>query len=349
MLFETIPLNFFVFCGFLWIASDLAVRNEGLHLNAGACHTLTPAHNGEQTLHVFYAGDAREMDGIKASIASVITSASAPRDVKIHILTESRHVNEFKGNFGIQAGCEAGPLSEAFIHVHGINREDIEPFRAVMSDDLKKERGPLDVSEEPARLFIDRFVGSGIAVYLDADIIVQSDLKPLREVLMVSNKTIGFVKRATPKTFKYLQRHLEDCEVSLGDVTDMANTDVYNTGVLVFNVQRWKHAGYLQQIKDLAAKQRHCGGALWKDASQTPLNLAFRLAPDGSTQSLPDYVLFDATWNYDGLGWNHDFLVEELRRKNVLHWSGAKKPWKDNGLYTELWLPHRQEFERLIR
>ena len=46
----------------------------------------------------------------------------------------------------------------------------------------------------------------------------------------------------------------------------------------------------------------------------------------------------DHRWNLTGLGWQRNIEKSILEGAFILHWSGPKKPWLNEGLYKEYWI-----------
>ena len=52
-----------------------------------------------------------------------------------------------------------------------------------------------------------------------------------------------------------------------------------------------------------------------------------------------DYIVIDKEWNFCDLGYRQDMNSTILREQGILHWNGARKPWRSDGLYRDVWLP----------
>jgi hypothetical protein len=50
--------------------------------------------------------------------------------------------------------------------------------------------------------------------------------------------------------------------------------------------------------------------------------------------------LLDPRWNVVQLGWNRNIAIKSLEDAYVLHWNGALKPWRKDGLYKDRWKPY---------
>ena len=61
------------------------------------------------------------------------------------------------------------------------------------------------------------------------------------------------------------------------------------------------------------------------------------------TQPLMNLIFNDKTknidprWNFTGLGWERKLSRDALSKAYILHWSGPRKPWLEEGLYKSYW------------
>eukprot|EP00446_Apocalathium_sp_SHHI-4_P038380 CAMPEP_0177307918 /NCGR_PEP_ID=MMETSP0368-20130122/8499_1 /TAXON_ID=447022 ORGANISM="Scrippsiella hangoei-like, Strain SHHI-4" /NCGR_SAMPLE_ID=MMETSP0368 /ASSEMBLY_ACC=CAM_ASM_000363 /LENGTH=317 /DNA_ID=CAMNT_0018766717 /DNA_START=54 /DNA_END=1003 /DNA_ORIENTATION=- len=301
-------------------------------------------------LHVVYASDAAQAEGVQASVASVVSSTATPDELTVHIIVQKQSAPHFKALFGVREDCNGiVTVTGVLIRIHTIDGALIERSKAKVSSSIKKERGAIDTTENFARFYMDLFLDRAVVVYLDADTIVQADLGRLRRELLASGKTIGFVARESPvKMDKFLRmpKNCKDFDPKWKQWKQLMKQNAYNVGVFAVNLQRWKDMHVVMKVEEFVAKHNSCGGKLWVGGSQPPLLLAFLSIPPGGEK---DYIVFDAAWNAGDLGWRKNMGLTKLKSKFVLHWNGAQKPWNPDGLYKELWLQHRQAFPALLK
>lgn len=145
---------------------------------------------------------------------------------------------------------------------------------------------------------------------------------------------------------KFLKKP-KGCSAQLGaSWKKLISLQAFNVGVFAVNLQRWKEQHVAERVEELVTQHNRCGGQLWVGGSQPPLLLAFLNLKQGEEK---DYIVFPAEWNYGDLGWRKNIGSSKLQSKKVLHWNGSRKPWKTDGLYKEMWLPHRQRFDSLLK
>merc|ERR1712203_27078 len=119
------------------------------------------------------------------------------------------------------------------------------------------------------------------------------------------------------------------------------NRHMYNVGVFVVNLRKWKERSVTERIERLIVQQNQCEGRLWLGGSQPPLLLAFF---NQTSKGETDYIVLDAAWNTLDLGWRTTLKESVLTSAPVLHWNGLRKPWLDDGLYKHFWQPHATRF-----
>jgi len=312
------------------------------------CHDAHPNADSPDMLHVVFASDISQSEGVQASVASVVSSAASPDELTIHIMVQVSSLAGFKERFAIRPECQ-GTVTETgvLVKVHGIDPKLIERAVAKVPNSIKQERGAIDTVENFARFYMHLILERAVVIYLDADTIVQADLGLLRKELIASGKTIGFVARKSEVRMDKFLRKPKGCSAQLGaSWKSLYSLPAYNVGVFAVNLQRWKEQRVAERVEDLVAQHNRCGGKLWVGGSQPPLLLAFLNLKEGEAK---DYIVFDAAWNYGDLGWRKNIPVSKLTSKKVLHWNGNKKPWNPDGLYRDVWLPHRQRFNTLLK
>jgi len=323
-------------------------QEEGGSSGDTDCHDTHPNADSPDMLHVVFASDANQAEGVQASVASVVSSTASPDELTIHIIVQAQSLNDFKMRFGIRPECQATvSVTGVLIKVHAVDGRLIEKSVAKVSSNLRKERGAIDTPENFARFYMHLILERAVVIYLDADTIVQADLAELRKQLLASGKTIGFVSRETEvKMDKFLKKP-KGCSAQLGaSWKKLITLQAYNVGVFAVNLQRWRDQHVAERVEELVTQHNRCGGQLWVGGSQPPLLLAFLNLKQGEEK---DYIVFPAEWNYGDLGWRKNIAGLKLQSKKVLHWNGNRKPWKSDGLYKEMWLPHRQRFDSLLK
>jgi len=313
---------------------------------SGECNDVHPNADSPEMLHVIFACDPTQVEGIQGSVSSVVSTATAPDELTVHIMVQTKHILEFKERFGLRPECQGSvTVTGVLVRVHAVDGGLIERAVAKVSASVRAERGAIDSLENFARFYMHLILERAVVVYLDADTIVQADLGQLRKQLVMSNKTVGFVARDKSVLMEKFLKTPKNCKLP-GRWKDIMKMPAYNVGVFVVNLQRWKELRMAERVEHFVGMHNQCDGKLWVGGSQPPLLLAFLSVPEGKPQ---DYIVYDAAWNAVDLGWRSNINPAKLKKQFVLHWNGKQKPWKDNGLYREFWLPHRERFSSLMQ
>eukprot|EP00972_Heterocapsa_arctica_P092342 13617400-Heterocapsa_arctica.AAC.1 len=57
-------------------------------------------------LHVVFASDASQVEGVQASVASILSTVATPEELTVHILVQKVWLRDFKPRFGIRDECQ---------------------------------------------------------------------------------------------------------------------------------------------------------------------------------------------------------------------------------------------------
>lgn len=333
------------------IDGALAARKSRSRIDAAEiasmlCDDVHPNAESPDMLHVVYSFNLQQIEGFRASVASLVASSNFLEKLTIHVMVQEDMVEALKSTFGISQHCTGTIFSLGFmVTIHTVDLQLLAKAVAIVPEKVKKNRGAIDSVENFARFYMHRIVGLMVVVYLDTDTIVQKDLGVLRRQLLDSGKTAGFVSRDGVIMESFLKSP-KDCGGDAKPFHRIAKEPAFNVGVFVVNLKRWAQLHYAEEVETWVALHNRCKGKLWVGGSQPPLLLSFFIRPDGQPA---DFVVFEKSWNVGDLGWRKDLDLDKLRKKNVLHWNGDMKPWTKDGLYTKLWTPHHERFDSLMR
>ncbi|CAJ1348691.1 unnamed protein product [Effrenium voratum] len=314
---------------------------HGLEFEVDASAMVQISRGNSGLVRVAYSADAKMIEGLKASISSCVEASRDPSKLMIHVMVLKENLSRFQRDLGVD-GYEKVTKRGARIKLHEIPEWIAEKETGNFSESTREIRGDLDKPENYARIHMDKILQlrAGIVVWLDADTIVQRDVKEMSDQLAASGKTIGFVDRSTLMWSEYVTGF---CCDRLGiSLKELMNLHAYNVGVCAINLERWRESKAADRFQELVREHNSCPGGIWQGGSQPPLTLTFQLHPKDSPE---DFILFDSRWNTGQLGVpGREFTSEELAQSFVLHWSGSSKPWMWGGHHKKLWLPHLQKF-----
>ena len=171
-----------------------------------------------------------------------------------------------------------------------------------------------------ARIYLPeifKFVNKGI--YLDVDLIIQRDIKDLYDI------ELGRHLCASPLT-RNLKKFMNFPD-EIPELNIKINNDIngFNTGVYLFSPKLWREQNLTgQSIQILIYNLTH---KIMRHGTQPLINLIF----NNCTKNI------DSKWNFTGLGWERNLDPGDIKKAYILHWSGPKKPWLENGLYKTIW------------
>eukprot|EP00927_Polykrikos_kofoidii_P074172 TRINITY_DN70144_c0_g1_i1.p1 TRINITY_DN70144_c0_g1~~TRINITY_DN70144_c0_g1_i1.p1 ORF type:complete len:928 (+),score=124.59 TRINITY_DN70144_c0_g1_i1:142-2784(+) len=324
------------------------------------CDNVFTRGADKKRFHVVYSSDVGQVEGIQASLASVMNTSEEPARITFHIMVLASRAKRFKRAFGARPSCPGiVTMSGAIVLFHELHSNTVEQVDVMAS--TIKERGAIDTLENFARFYMHKILEAEIVVYLDADTIVQADLMNAQTIFIASGKSVGFVGREKPV---YMSEFLKDpgscktlttipktdrcyatAQLYLQNFRTIANMAAYNIGVLFVNLRRWRSSQITERVEQFIRLHNKCNGNLWLGGSQPPLLLALYNRPPRTNE---DFVVLDPRLNFEGLGWKDSFKMEHVASAVVLHWNGKRKPWLADGLYSDIWRKHFDQVDRLL-
>ena len=266
-----------------------------------------------EPVHLLYSSDDRSLQGVEASIRSVIHHAS--EDVVFHFVGDSPlRSMPYVNYYNISDVIAQYHLTD-FINTHkrhngdkreGVNLNENMPnyVRFVMDDLLPN---------------VEK------AMWIDSDTIVKCDVVELVRNVLNDNKDsrddIAAVPVFSPPTGLYKN------DKHGNPFPDWGIETSFNAGVYVVHLSRWREQKISDQIRDLALRNRKY--RYYEMGSQPPLVLTV----GENFEHLP------LSWNVKmkTIDEREDMTLEDAC---VLHWSGPSKPWDGNGQHLEEWLPY---------
>ena len=245
---------------------------------------MVPAHANQ--LNFLLAADGRIRWGLMAAIASICETLPKTQRAKITVV-----------DGGIPPEMVARLKSQ---FADGTKEIELVPFRwpeGCAAPSLEGSR------LNYARLFAADLINSDLCVYVDADIVVRSDLSPLFARAKAEMSVPVWAARNYPDASFHSQLGRQGADLVAGVPP---NEPYFNNGFLVINLERWRELNVAKLGFDLSAKHQFISH------EQDALNVLFR----GEWKELEErwnYQLYDRT----------QFPADTA----VLHYSGRNKPW----------------------
>mmetsp|Transcript_48338 Transcript_48338/g.114612 ORF Transcript_48338/g.114612 Transcript_48338/m.114612 type:complete len:467 (-) Transcript_48338:117-1517(-) len=197
--------------------------------------------------------------------------------------------------------------------------------------------------------------GVHYAVWLDADVIVQTDLQLLLDQAV--SEPSGGRCSGRPPAVAMAYRKNSMGSFYLSTVARMRNSTVgclapyvsklnafkqltcFNNGVVVFNLAVWKELRLVERIEQWVNAHKQC--PMYKGGIQSPFHLAlYEADAENYSSQRCTIATVDKEWNIDGLGYAH-ISAARLAQGKILHWTGKRKPWQPDGMYKSFWIPHK--------
>mmetsp|Transcript_68303 Transcript_68303/g.188993 ORF Transcript_68303/g.188993 Transcript_68303/m.188993 type:complete len:333 (-) Transcript_68303:76-1074(-) len=315
------------------------------HLAAVVAWQLTLAHDfcrsREQRLvpvddnvkldhvHVAFSTDASNFAGLLTAMISLTHHLASPGSCSIHVVVPPDEL------------LKAEALVRCFRHETGT----LPGTPAIILHELRPLPFPLAYYQVPlaiywTRVFLHEYLPTAPRViWLDHDTVIRADLSELYKMRM-EHALAGAPEFVQPHLVRMMtfRDHIRECphvtHYMGGTLMDSAT---FNTGILVFDLNKWRSGAFARSVADWAVIADGCF------LDQLALNLAFR----GSWDSL------DWRWNarFNGTVATPAHCVQEVR---IFHWNTYPNPkyWMSCSTSghtgdEHLWKPYtaRQECE----
>jgi len=271
------------------------------------------------TLSILCCSDHNNRHGLFALVNSIVRNSSNSSALRLHVLVDKNpdyYRDILQTYFGTHSDYRI-----AFEVVSLSDNPDFADNVDFLENNMRSIGGPkvvrrLDNLMNYARIYLPEiFPQVDIGLYLDVDMIVRTDINILFDYDFLP------MVAASP-----LIRPLEGYHPNL-----KMRGYGFNSGFLLADFRLWRKYRVTEAIEQVM--RTHKTTELFKGGTQPLLNIVlYRLCRHINT-----------SWNATALGWKGDLTEEELENAKVLHWTGAKKPWLDDGMYKELWQKYQIE------
>jgi len=322
-------------------------------------------------VNLVYCCTGDYMEGMAASIVSIVRNCKTPGRLRIRILTTQEETlplnewlltqlnNKLKAlNVRFVSGC---PSHNLFVPSRGEQPiyVEIRPFDNSITQGKyrvreteghegywERLRSPLNY----ARFYLDRYWPDlGKFVYIDADTIVQKDIIGLWETALGSKST-------NSKPFFAV---FSNCGASYSDYFNMSHpyvssrfdsdTCAFEAGIYVTDLNQWVAENVTHQIEQLA--ELNLKESLHICGSQPPLMAVFYHEYQ-DLHAITDWVhIVSLGFPYPAGGRPPELETGKMDKFGVIEWNGNLKPWRFEGLWKMYWKPHapQQSWESFIK
>ncbi|XP_031499423.1 probable galacturonosyltransferase 12 [Nymphaea colorata] len=180
-------------------------------------------------------------------------------------------------------------------------------------------------------------------VFLDDDVVVQSDLSPLWEIDMKGkvNGAVETCRGDDPFVMsKRLKSYLNFSHPLIAENFDPQDC-AWAYGMNVFDLQAWRRTNISETYHYWLQENLRSGLNLWQLGTLPPGLIAFH----GQVH------VIDPVWHMLGLGYQANTSVESASRAAVIHFNGRAKPWLDIAFphLRPLWAKYVDRDDKFIR
>ena len=202
------------------------------------------------------------------------------------------------------------------IVIKTINDEDLSKLNELF---FREGRGDIPAFSAYAQFVLPRYFSEfKHFVYLEVDQTVRVDLADLWEECLRNKAPLA----AAP----YIDNFLNPTTIESFDNIH-PNATCFNTGVLFVDSEFWNSNNLESMCFNELKIQKEMEGKRLDFYAQGAINNA-----------LHEYI-YELSWLYNvqGVGSIQGISRKVLESAKILHWTGRRKPWKDDGLYKDLY------------
>ncbi|KAK4752476.1 hypothetical protein SAY87_021274 [Trapa incisa] len=308
---------------------------------------LVPALINNSYFHFVLASD----NVLAASVvaASLVRNSLRPHMVVLHIITDKKTYSPMQAWFSLH------PLGQAIVEVKALHHFDwfargkVPVLQAMEKDQLKRSqfRGGSSAivknnTEKPhiiaaklqalspkynsmmnhIRIHLpELFPSLKKVVFLDDDIVVQTDLTPLWDIDM-KGKVNGAVQTCHGKDkfvmSKRFKSYLNFSHPLIRESFD-PNQCAWAYGMNVFDLAAWRKSSISLTYYHWLEQNFKSDLSLWQLGTLPPGLIAF----NGHVH------IIDPFWHMLGLGYQENMTFAEAKGAGVIHFNGRAKPWLD--------------------
>ncbi|GFZ19263.1 galacturonosyltransferase 14 [Actinidia rufa] len=265
-----------------------------------------------------------------------------------------RDIRESKYAFMV---CPDPPVSPAIVEVKGVHqfewltRENVPVLEAVENHNVIRNYyhgnhiAGANLSETTPRTFASKlqarspkyisllnhlriylpelFQNLDKVVFLDDDVVVQSDLSPLWEVDL-GGKVNGAVETCKGEDEWVMSKRFRNYfNFSHPLIAKNLNPDepAWAYGMNIFDLCAWRRTNITDTYHAWLKENLKSNLTMWRLGTLPPALIAFK----GHVQAI------DPSWHMLGLGYQNKTNIESVKRAAVIHYNGQCKPWLQIG------------------
>lgn len=264
-------------------------------------------------VHVAYSANAQQFGGILLSMNSIARHAAHPEHILIHVIVTDEDMEDAKHMIECYKGGEpeTKKLPGVLLHSFAGVRFNLNKLKQTWRPELAERQQVF------TRFYLHELMPHAPRViWLDSDTIVKTDIAPLYRMRM---------EHPVAALLEAGQQHKGRLFPAARQLNRSAESLEFNTGVMVFDLEKWRSENLTRQCERFTMRVNAVGG------DQIAMNLALY----GRIDAIED-------WRWNVRGWNirrPPWVC--LESAKILHWSGnpefTKKPWLIGTSSSERW------------
>ncbi|KAK4779809.1 hypothetical protein SAY87_015915 [Trapa incisa] len=298
------------------VAFENVFREAPVYNNGKGC-------SPSSTIHVAMTLDENYLRGTMAAVLSILQHSMCPENFEFHFLQTSSSSPRI-------SSC----ISSTFPYLNfRVYRFDSNRVQGKISRSIRQA---LDQPLNYARIYLADLIMDSVkrVIYLDSDLVVVDDIAKLWRVDLEGKVLAAPEYCHANFTMYFTDRFWSDQR--LARTFEGRRPCYFNTGVMVVDVEKWRHLGMTQRVEEWMAVQKQ--KRIYLLGSLPP----FLLVLAGNIKAV------DHRWNQHGLGGDN---IEGKCRSlhpgpiSLVHWSGKGKPWlrldsRKPCIVDHLWAPY---------
>ncbi|XP_042517511.1 probable galacturonosyltransferase-like 9 [Macadamia integrifolia] len=260
-------------------------------------------------VHIAMTLDTEYLRGSMAAVHSVLKHSSCPEYIFFHfVAAESDSANHMVLSQLVRSTFPSLSFKVYLFRVDAVKNLISASIRQALENPLNYARNYLADILEPC---VHR------VIYLDSDVIVVDDIRKLWDTSLTGSRVIGAPEYCHANFTKYFSDGFW-ADLTLSRVFKGRKPCYFNTGVMVMDLDRWRHGNFGKRVESWMQLQKQ--RRIYELGSLPPFLLIFA----GNVEPI------NHRWNQHGLG--GDNVVGSCRTLHpggvsLLHWSGKGKPW----------------------
>eukprot|EP00045_Choanoeca_perplexa_P017331 m.249139 g.249139 ORF g.249139 m.249139 type:complete len:745 (+) comp17509_c1_seq1:2546-4780(+) len=274
-----------------------------------------------QEVHVAFAVDRTQMQGIFVAIKSLQRACQHPELLRIWVFSNIPTLEDLLQAQQLRTASKPGSSVIGLVHFQLPDWLK----RSIKVDADPRTHGKLKSEANFVRfLFPELLSDVKRLLYLDVDIVVQKDIRLLYTTPLEEGDVLGAVERPIALHRFFNSSVSEVFKARYGRSINLDQSS-FNAGVLLLDLDAWRACKATNELRFWMEERLKT--PLWQLGTQPPILLL----------SYGRWTSLQPTWNVDGIGYRGDLTEDIIKEAGILHWTGSNKPWHNSTLWSAIW------------